>query len=453
MDTMPLKLSRQIIVIVMFCVLLTPGDSVSAQQTKQSQGTQEQEIQFGGSYANLKSEQRRLVDDWFRQYNEITKQNLNPAKEYDRLSLSIRTTFEAVTHALLTSKLTDQSGRSLGTALDLVSYVETVHGRIPRTSGDLQFRIYAALKPTAVETMEASREFKRGRDNTVFHKGYPVNYRQQGGVPSIQISSSPDGKRADIDVDYRSSKFPAAIVNGHLTASNSDVRAGNNHKRHVNRWTGFGNWWKSIFGVPLKEGDLEDEESTGGRLVISRIPRAGKGKPEEAVYDFLNSWLVEQQPNQAVAYISPRAYSCINQVASDEEKKMNPGLIPYYLMEEMRKINRTLGKPATLGEVAESIDPKEPALRPIGHPHSAEFDLFQTPDDIAFDFECANRNKAEGATERAKPRRRYGKYVGASLQLKSDRLLILWARESGYWRVISWEVEPDQLAGKQAPEM
>jgi len=455
LETSPLKLNRQISLIVKVCVLLliTIGFSVFAQPTKQSSETQEEDVKFGGTYANLKPEQRRLVDDWFQQYNDVTKQNLKPTEEYDKLSLSTRTTFEAVTHALLRSKLTDQSGRSLGTALDLVSYVETVHGKIPRTRGDLQFRIYAALKPTAVETMEASREFKRGRDNTVFHKGYPVNYRQQGGVPSIQISSSPDGKRADIDVDYRSSKFPAAIVNGHLTASNSDVRAGNNHKRHVNRWTGFGNWWKSIFGVPLKEGDLEDEESTGGRLVISRIPRAGKGKPEEAVYDFLNSWLVEQQPNQAVAYISPRAYSCINQVASDEEKKMNPGLIPYYMLEEMRIVNHTLGKPAKLSEVVESIHPNEPALRPIRHPHSAEFDLFQTPDDIAFDFGCANRDRPEGATEKAKPRRRYGKYVGASLQLKSDRLLILWARESGYWRVISWEVEPDQLAGKQAPEM
>ena len=91
-------------------------------------------------------------------------------------------------------------------------------------------------------------------------------------------------------------------------------------------WTGFGNWWRSIFGVSLKEDDIKDEESKAERYAIPRLPRAGKGKPEEAVYDFLNSWLVEQQPNQAVAYISPRAYSCIEQVASDEQKKLNPGL-------------------------------------------------------------------------------------------------------------------------------
>jgi hypothetical protein len=51
-------------------------------------------------------------------------------------------------------------------------------------------------------------------------------------VPAIQISCAADGKRTDIDVDYRSSKFPVAILNGHLSSANSDVRAGNNHARH-----------------------------------------------------------------------------------------------------------------------------------------------------------------------------------------------------------------------------
>ena len=37
-------------------------------------------------------------------------------------------------------------------------------------------------------------------DNTVFHKGFPINYRQNGGTPSIQFSLSTDKTRADIDV-------------------------------------------------------------------------------------------------------------------------------------------------------------------------------------------------------------------------------------------------------------
>ncbi len=101
--------------------------------------------------------------------------------------------------------------------------------------------MYVLLKDGTIDQLNRSREFKREGDNTVYHHGYPVNYRQQGGAPSIQISIALDGRRADIDVDYRSSSFPVALFNGHLTASNSDVRAGNNYDRHTVRWIGFQN--------------------------------------------------------------------------------------------------------------------------------------------------------------------------------------------------------------------
>jgi hypothetical protein len=447
---------RNVVLIAFVLILIMPGLLVLSQSPKESRGTQEQNIQFGGTYANLKPSQRRFVDEWFRQFNEITKQNLKPEEEYNELPLSVRTTFDAVTHALMTSKLTDKDGRSLGTPLDLVSYLETVNGKIPEARSDLQFRIYVVLKPTALQTLENSREFKRERDNSHYHKGYPINYRQQGGVPSIQISSSTDGKRADIDVDYRSAKIPAAVVNGHLSSANSDVRAGNNHDRHVNRWSGFVNWWKSLFGVPIKKTDLKDEEIKVKRGTFTTIPRAGKGKPEEAMYDFLNSWLVEQQPNLAIAYISPRAYSCIEQVASDEKKQINPGFIRYYLLEGMKKANHAIGKPARLAEATESVRPKNPALKIINQPHNAEFELFETPEDMAFDFECANRNVPGDVGETKKPGRKYGKYYGASLRLKAPEakgalLLILWAKEANYWKIVSWNVEPDKLENKNVP--
>jgi hypothetical protein len=95
-------------------------------------------------------------------------------------------------------------------------------------------------------------------DNTVYHKGYPINYRGQQGTPSIQISIAMDGRLADVDVDYRASFFPVSLFNGHLSAANSDVRAGDNAERHAGRWTGYQNWWRSFFGAgstgPCREG-------------------------------------------------------------------------------------------------------------------------------------------------------------------------------------------------------
>ena len=59
---------------------------------------------------------------------------------------------------------------------------------------------------------------------------------------------SEDGVHADIDVDYRSSRSPQALFNGHLTASNSDIRAGENPKVHNGRWQGLVTWWQGAFG-------------------------------------------------------------------------------------------------------------------------------------------------------------------------------------------------------------
>jgi hypothetical protein len=225
---------------------------------KQQNGEQES----GKSYSKLQPEQKRLVDDYVSHYNQTTGSKIVPQEAYDNARLSMRTTFDAVTHALLKAKLTDAKGKSLGRAIDLVDAVDEVMGEGSGVGGDRQFRIYVYLKPNAVGVLSTSQEFFRDRDNTVYHKGFPFCYRLKNGPPSIQFSISRDNKMADVDVDYRSSSFPKGLVNGHLSASNSDVRAGNNLDKHEDRWAGLNGWWREVFGIlgggkPTKEGATE----------------------------------------------------------------------------------------------------------------------------------------------------------------------------------------------------
>jgi hypothetical protein len=188
---------------------------------------QQPDLRFGGAYSGLDARRQRLVGDWVARFTKTTGQTLDVGPFYDEiLSLSAKTTFDAVTHALMTTAMTDASSAPIGDALALVERVDSVRGQVPQTASDRQFRMYARLTPDARALLERSREFKRVADNSVFHKGYPLNYREQGGTPSIQISIALDGRLADIDVDYRSSSFPVALFNGHLSGSNSDVRAG-----------------------------------------------------------------------------------------------------------------------------------------------------------------------------------------------------------------------------------
>ena len=78
------------------------------------------------------------------------------------------------------------------------------------------------------------------------------------------------------EAEFFSSKFPAALVNGHLASSNSDVRVGNNFSRHAARWEGFVNCWRGLFGLPFYDGAY----GRAGSRTDSDSAEAPQGKRE-----------------------------------------------------------------------------------------------------------------------------------------------------------------------------
>jgi hypothetical protein len=402
---------------------------------------------FGGAYKELGPSQRRLVDDWASRYSQRTKKTMTPQAVYDSAPVSSRSTFEAVTNALATTPLTSAKGEPLGSALDLVDHVETVKGRIPSARGDSQFRMYVTMKPGALATLIKCREFSRGSDNTVFHHGYPLNWRQGGGMPSIQISMAGDGKRADIDVDYRSSGFPSGLFNGHLTAANSDVRAGNNYTRHVKRWNGLANWWRNLFGLPVEfDGGFLAEPEHG----IPKRPRLSASSPlPNVVSDFLSVWLVARKPNLAAAYVSTQAYPCVNQASGSEDQPIGREAVPLKLWNDLEETNFLLGKPAKLQDAVESVDVADPALRPISHQQAAIFHLAKVPDDVAAQLDCS------GST--TSPPRKYGTYYGSTFRIKTPGergapIFLVWRQEQGYWKIVSVEMDPGEVKDGPVPD-
>jgi hypothetical protein len=232
------------------------------------------------NYGTLQVEQKKLVDDYVRRYNATTSTKISPQEAYDSARMSIRTTFDAVTHALLRARLTDATGKDLGSSIDLVSGIDEIMGEEAGAGGDRQFRLYVYLKPSAIDVLTKSTQFIHDRDNESYHKGFPTCYRLKDGPPSIQFSISRDNKMADVDVDYRSSSFPKAVFNGHLTASNSDVRAGDNLQRHDQRWEGLDGWWREVFGL-LGSGSKPPKEEAVQRR--SPIPLNTPLKADQAL--------------------------------------------------------------------------------------------------------------------------------------------------------------------------
>ncbi len=402
---------------------------------------------FSGFYASLKSEQKALVDDWVQRFNATVSKRVEPHELYDKLPVSIRTTFNAVTHALISTRLADSSGGDLGTALQIIAKLHTVKGEILGTRGDEQFRIYVQLTPDAIDVLERSQQFRKKDDNITYHQGYPICFRSLPSVPSIQVSASRDRALADIDVDYRSSGFPKALLNGHLSASNSDVRAGQNDEIHNSQWSGLNNWWRSILSLPPRPREA-DVYAEAGKTATKLSPKA-KGKPAEAVNDLLSTWLVEGRPENVLSYFAQETTACAELESGESQDR---GMARIKLLMALRRANERLGEVAQLSDVSTAVQPAGTISRAklVRQPYEGQFSLYDVREDAAEQFLCLNRLDPTLTRSKAANSKSFGKYYGAVFRLgnknlqPSVTLATLWTRgPSGYWRLVSYDVDPE----------
>ena len=145
------------------------------------------------------------------------------------------------------------------------------------------------------------------------------------------------------------------------------MRAGNNDQRHNSRWEGLQNWWRTLLGLPYLEEPAAGSESEEIPLKIERTkPNA---KPSQAVHDFLTLWLVDQRPDEAVAYFSESAYVCME---LEQGRPIDRGMAPFVMLKGLQEINQRIGKTASLSEASVGVRLVGPriirALRCPGRP-------------------------------------------------------------------------------------
>ena len=391
-----------------------------------------------GRFRDLKPEQQEPLRKVVARFSAISGRSEDPEKLYNAARLSVRTTYDAITNALLSTTLTTADGRSLGNTLTLIDVIEEIAGEVRDAGGDQQFRVYASLRADAVERLNASQEFRRAADNTIYHKGYPINYRQPG-TPSIQISISRNLKHADIDVDYRSSRFPVGLFNGHLSSANSDIRVGSNYSRHSNRWQGLLNWWSGFFGIgaELQErlSELQEDLSLGPRP-------AARGKLEEAVNDFFGAWLVARDVRSASTYFSRESFECLDADARQMGEEAPAGLT---LAKTRYDMVQYLGRVSVTGPLSEwiaSVPSWDQRLRPAKRKTIVPYALFEMPESMAeSDLACVS-----SAPVSKRKKDRYGKYYASVNRFRtpdgswSPAVLMVWAKEKGRWKIVRTRV-------------
>jgi hypothetical protein len=402
---------------------------------------------FGESYGTLLPEQKHLLDDFVRRYNQTTVSKLVPEQVYNSARVSVRTTFDAVTHALLSTQMTNERGQNLGLAIELVDALDQVLGEEAGAGGDRQFRMYVYLKPNAIDILSSSQEFFHDKDNTIYHKGFPICYRLKSGPPSIQFSISKDKRMSDIDVDYRSSTFPKALLDGHLTAGNSDVRAGGNLTTHDNRWEGLNGWWRQVFGFSLGGSAKPSNDVTSGRAPIIPVdPRLTANQGIDAsVHDFLKSWVVDRQPQNSIAYISPLSYPCLESIATKKQKPIQPGMVRFNTLIAMNQFNVSIGQVTSVGDVFEAATNWKPNLKGVKNAYPAEFRLVEVPSDMAQYQECVQSQEEGGKKEKWQF---YAIAIRGKLGDGRNKLMsLLWTKEGRYWRIIAIRIDDGSDVG------
>ncbi|HEY4358940.1 MAG TPA: hypothetical protein VGN16_24550, partial [Acidobacteriaceae bacterium] len=170
-------------------------------------------------------------------------------------------------------------------------------------------------------------QFRRVGDNTAYHKGYRICYRGKPAVPSIQVSATRDQMQADIDVDYRSSGFPKGLLNGHLSASNSDVRAGRNDEIHNDQWLGLNNWWRGLLSLPRADKSQSAPFQETGQMPVEPSSRASM-KPADAVFDMLNTWLVKKDTENLISYFSEQSFDLTGLFCTSRNERLSTGKDP-----------------------------------------------------------------------------------------------------------------------------
>jgi hypothetical protein len=398
-------------------------------------------------YVELDPDQQRIFDVYARTLNVKLGDTLSPEARFRALSLSQQTTFDAITHALLRSTLTDADGQPLGRAIDLVAGLDRIAGEQGGRSGDQQFRIYVTLQPNADSILDRSREFVRSQENTIYHAGYPHSYRLGSGAPSVQFSLAADGLSADIDVDYRASRAPQSLFNGHLTSSNSDVRSGDNARRHDGRWSGFGNWWSDVFGS-VRSGDHpgEDAGPFGGAptrppspVPPNRVPGAPIAEVADAVQEFLTDWLIRRSYQEASSFSSPDVLRCVAD-SMEVSRTSSAERLRQATVQLLEQVAHDWGRPTSLSMAMKPVIPWSPAVRIVKHAFEQDFTIVEVPSELGEMYECGAippKNFVPSATPQ------YGTYYGAVLQVMREgrpggTLVLVWRRLNDTWRLVAY---------------
>lgn len=174
-----------------------------------------------------------------------------------------------------------------------------------------------------------------------------------------------------------------------------------------------------------------NDASTGRAATIPVNPAVKADQGIDAtVHDFLKSWVVDRQPQNAIAYISPISYPCLETIAARKQKPIPPGMARFNTLVAMDKFNTSLGKTTSVEDVFEAATNWKPDLKEQKNTYPAEFRLVEMPADMALDDECV---QSPGESAKKEKGEFYGAAVRGKLGDGRNKVMsMLWTKEGKY---------------------
>ena len=169
-------------------------------------------------------------------------------------------------------------------------------------------------------------------------------------------------------------------------------------------------------------------------------------------HDFLQAWLVEGNAVAAMGYVSERAYACLAQDTPDPSA-FDRGLAPFQILVNLKAAHDAVGPHTMLDGLTSGMPLTIPGIKAVRHADQAQFVLYDVRDDVAARFDCASRlTPASAATRPDAAGEHFGTVFHIAGSRKDASIALLWARENGYWKIVSWQAEPEPDRTPVPPE-
>ncbi len=159
--------------------------------------------------------------------------------------------------------------------------------------------------------------------------------------------------------------------------------------------------------------------------------------------DFLTAWLIEGNAVEAMSYVSPRSYACLAE-DNDDPFTVDCGIAPFVISRSLKAAHDAIGQHASLEGLTTGCPTAAPG--PAGRRAASPRAIRHLLGARRRRRRVRLRQPAEaGRPETIAPP--YATYSGATFNINTPNgrqhsMALLWAREDGYWKIVSWKAEP-----------